>query len=310
MRFAVAAQMFYFGMVKIIPTQFPAPSLVTLVAPVGNTSLQGLVWTSIGASQPYQVFTGIVEVVGGLLLLAPRTTMVGALICLASMFHVFILNMTYDIGVKILSFNLVLMSLFLLAPDFPRLANLFLLNRPAAPSSEPQLFRTRRANRIALAVQITFGLYLLAMYTDVGRTYWYVEGGGGSPRSPLYGIWDVEEMAIDGEVRTPQLNDYDRRWRRVIFDAPQWIFFQRTDDSFIRYGVSIGDGTLSLTKGRSRTWNSNFTFQRPAPDRLVLNGNMDGYRINMKLQRVEFDTFRLLNSHFRWARPPDPDPFR
>ena len=308
-RFAVAAQMIYFGMVKVIPTQFPAPSLVTLVAPVGNLSLQGLLWTSIGASQPYQIFTGVVEVLGGLLLLAPRTTMLGAIICLASMTQVFILNMTYDVGVKILSFQLILMSLFLLAPDFRRLANLVLLNRPAGASTEPELFQTLRANRIALAVQIAFGLYLVVLYGEIGRTFWQAEGGGGSPRSPLYGIWNVEEMAIDGEFRPTQLNDYDRRWRRVIFEAPQWIFFQRTDDSFVRYGASIDvqQNRLALTKGRSRSWNSNFTFERPAHDRLVLEGQMDGHKINMKLQLVEFDTFRLLNSPFRWTRPPDPE---
>ena len=307
-RFAVAAQMFYFGMVKIIPTQFPAPSLVTLVAPVGNLSLQGLVWTSIGASQPYQIFTGVVEVIGGLLLLAPRTTLLGAVICLASMVHVFILNMTYDIGVKILSLEIALMSLFLIAPDFPRLANVFLFNRPAGASGAPELFGTKRANRIALVLQFAFGLYLLGLYTEVGRTFWRAEGGGGAPKSALYGIWDVEELSINGDLRPAQVNDYDRRWRRVIFDAPQWIFFQRTDDSFIRYGVTIDllNNTLALTKGKSRSWYSTFAIERPAEDELVLDGQMDGYRIKMKLQRVEFDTFRLLNSRFRWVRPPDP----
>jgi hypothetical protein len=144
-------------------------------------------------------------------------------------------------------------------------------------------------------VQIAFGLYLVALYGEIGRTFWQAEGGGGSPKSPLYGIWNVEEMAIDGEFRPSQLNDYDRRWRRVIFEAPQWIFFQRTDDSFVRYGASINvqQNTLSLTKGRSRSWNSNFTFERPAHDRLVLEGQMDGHKINMQLQLVEFDTFRL-----------------
>ena len=44
--------------------------------------------------------------------------------------------LTYDVGVKILSFQLILMSLFLLAPDFPRLSNVLLLNRPAGVSSE------------------------------------------------------------------------------------------------------------------------------------------------------------------------------
>jgi len=309
LRFALAAQMIYFGMVKVIPTQFPAPSLLTLVAPVGNLSLQGFLWSSIGASPPYQIFTGIVEVLGGLLLLAPRTTMLGAMICLASMMQVFVLNMTYDVGVKILSFLLALMSLFLLAPDFSRLANLFILNRPAGPSTEPQLFETRSANRIALAVQIAFGLYLLGVYANIGRTFWYADGGGGSPRSPLYGIWNVDELAVDGELRPTQLNDYDRRWRRVIFDSPEWIFFQRTDDSFVRYAVSIDaqKKTLDLSKGHSRNWHSNFTFERPDMDRLLLNGQMDGHKINMKLQLVEFDTFRLLNSRFRWVRPPDPE---
>jgi hypothetical protein len=299
--------MLYFGMVKVIPTQFPTPSLITLIAPVGNLSLQGLLWTTTGASTPYQIFTGIIEVIAGLLLLAPRTTLAGAILCLLSMAHVFVLNMTYDVGVKVLSAHLLLMSLVLIAPDWRRLVDLFLLNRPVSPAAEPDLFRTARANRIALGVQIALGVYLLAMYTQLSRTFWYAEGGGGSAKSGLYGIWTVQELAINGEVRPAELNDYDRRWRRVVFDAPLWIYFQRTDDSFVRYGVNIDSErrTLKLTKGRSRSWNSNFTFEQPAEDRLLLMGQMDGYQINMSLQRVQSDTFRLLNSDFRWTRPPD-----
>jgi hypothetical protein len=307
-RFAVAAQMLYFGMVKVIPTQFPRPSLITLLAPVGNLSLQGLLWTTTGASTPYQIFTGIVEVSAGLLLLAPRTTLLGAILCLLSMAHVFVLNMTYDVGVKILSAHLVLMSVVLIAPDWRRLMNIFLLNRPVSAAAEPDLFTTPRANRIAIGVQIALGVYLLAMYTQLSRTFWYAEGGGGSPKSELYGIWTVQELSINGEVRPAELNDYDRRWRRVVFDEPQWIYFQRTDDSFVRYGVDIDSErrTLKLTKGRSRSWNSSFTFEQPAADQLRITGQMDGHQIAMSLQRVELDTLRLLNSDFRWTRPPAP----
>jgi len=309
-RFLLAAQMFYFGMVKIIPTQFPAPSLITLLAPVGNLSLQGFLWTSIGVSPAYQIFTGVVEVVGGLLLIAPRTTTLGAMICLASMFQVLVLNMTYDVGVKILSFQLALMSMFLLAPDLRAVMNVFVFKRSGVDSfAEPQLFLSARSNRIALAVQIAFGLYLLGAYTNVGWTFWYADGGGGGPRSLLYGIWNIEQLSVDGQSRPPRLNDYDRRWRRVVFDSPQWIFFQRTDDSFMRYGVSIDaqQNTLALTKGHSRTWQAHFTFQRPDSEQLILEGEMDGHAIQMKLERMELDTFRLLNSRFRWVRPPDPD---
>jgi hypothetical protein len=225
------------------------------------------------------------------------------------MAHVFVLNMTYDVGVKILSFQLALISVVLLAPDIPRLVNVLLLNRPAGISAEPELFRTQRANRIALVVQIIAGLYLAIVYANVSRTFWYADGGGGSAKSPLYGIWNVDELAIDGQARPADLNDYDRRWRRVIFDSPQWIYFQRTDDSFLRYGASVDVQamTVALTKGRSKTWSSKFKFERPGPDRLLFEGQIDGYRVNMKLRRLEFDTFRLLKSDFRWARPPDPE---
>jgi hypothetical protein len=62
---------------------------------------------------------------------------------------------------------------------------------------------------------------------------------------------------------------------------------------------------LALTKGSSKTWSSTFAYDRPAPDRLILEGEMDGYRIRAELQLLERDTFRLLNSGFRWVRPPD-----
>ena len=307
-RLALAAQMFDYAMAKIIPTQFPAPSLVTLVEPIGHLSLTDILWTSIGASPAYQIFTGFAELAGGLLLLVPRTTMLGAMICLADMVQVFVLNMTYDFGLKQISLHLLLMSVFLLAPDFSRLVNVFLLNRPAGPSATPPLLRTPRANRLALAAQLVFGAYLLAMYTRIGVSYWYGDGGGGSPRSPLYGIWEVDQLAVDGQLRSPLLNDYDRRWRRVIFDSPTGVVFQRTDDSFAHYGatVDLNSRSLTMTKGGSKSWTARFTVERPAQDRLILDGDMDNHKIHVQLTLVEFDSFRLLNSGFRWIRPPDP----
>ncbi len=71
-RLALASQMFEYGMTKLIPNQFPAPPLVTLIQPVGHLSLQGLLWASIGASPAYEIFLGGAEILGGLFLLLPR----------------------------------------------------------------------------------------------------------------------------------------------------------------------------------------------------------------------------------------------
>jgi hypothetical protein len=306
-RFALAAAMLEYGMTKVIPTQFPAPSLETLVTPAGDLTLSALLWTTIGSSPAYEIFTGCIEVLGGILLLVPKTTLLGALISLAAMTQVFALNMTFDIGLKLVSFHLIVLGLFLLAPEASRFADFLVRNRPTSASAQPELFRTEGANRLALIAQVVFGLYLVGMYAYINVRFWEV-GGGGKPRSPLYGIWNVEELSIDSQLRAPHLNDYDRRWRRVIFDAPDTVIFQRTDDSFARFAATVDfhEKKLELTKGNSKTWKANFSFERASPDRLVLEGEMDGHNIRTQLRLVEFDTFRLLNSTFRWVRPHDP----
>jgi hypothetical protein len=277
-----------------------------LVTPVGNLSLSALLWTTIGASPGYEIFTGIAEVIGGILLLIPRTAMLGALICLADMTQVFVLNMTYDVGVKQISFHLILLSLLVLAPDFRRLADFFFRDKPANRSARTPLFGSARANRIAVIVQILFGAYLLGTDAFINWTYLNAAGDG-SPRSPLYGIWDVDRLSIDGQTRPAALNDYDRQWRRVVFDLPNTAAFQRFDDSFARFGASIDvyKHTIVLSKGGARTWKGGFVFERPADNRLILDGEMDGHKVRVELQLAEFDTFRLLNSRFRWVRPEE-----
>ncbi|HEY6306756.1 MAG TPA: hypothetical protein VI488_09915 [Candidatus Angelobacter sp.] len=172
-------------------------------------------WYSVGASRAYEIFTGCAETLGGILLIVPRTATLGALICLADLIEIFTLNMTYDVPVKLFSFHLILFALFLLAPEGHRLISFFFSDRTTGPSSQPPLFRKSKANRVAVMLQLVFGLYLVVVHIFGGISAWHTYGG--RPKPSLYGIWDVEQMSIDSQVRLPLLNDYGR-WRRVTFD--------------------------------------------------------------------------------------------
>src|SRR5580658_9553188 len=237
LRFALATEMILYGMDKVIPLQMPFPSLTRLLEPFHDFSPMGVLWYSIGASRSYEIFAGFAEVLGGVLLIFPRTTTIGALVALADMTQVFMLNMTYDVPVKLFSFHLLLMSVFLLGPEFERLADFFFRNRTAGPSTQAELFRTRRANRIALAAQIFLGLWVIGNNVYSGWEAWHTSGGG-RPKSALYGIWDVAELSIGGQIRSPLVTDYDR-WHRAVFDSPNQMALQRMDDTFARYGATI-----------------------------------------------------------------------
>src|SRR5262249_9377730 len=65
--------------------------------PFGNKSPAGLLWAFVGYSVPYQMFSGVVESFGALLLLTRRTVALGALVCLVSTANVVLLNFCYDV---------------------------------------------------------------------------------------------------------------------------------------------------------------------------------------------------------------------
>ena len=302
LRFALAGQMLAYGMAKVVPLQMPFPFLTRLLEPFGNFSPMGVLWSSVGAAPAYETFAGCAEVLAGILLVIPRTTMLGAMVCLADSIQIFTLNMTYDVPVKLFSFHLILMCLFLLAPEFQRLADFFFLNRAPSPSTQPPLFVTRRANRISLAVQIIFGMLLLGMNAYGSWSLWHTYGGG-APRSALYGIWNVDQFAIDGQLRSPLLTD-GGRWRRAIFEFPTRMAFQRMDDSFARCVASLNvkDKTLELTRDDDKNWKAKFRFQRVAENQLTLDGDMDSHKVHMQLQLVDRKTFLLVNRGFHWVQ--------
>lgn len=299
-RICLAGQMITYGLAKAIPLQMPFPNLYRLVEPFGNLSPMGVLWASIGASPAYEIFAGCAELLGGILLLFPRTTTFGALICLADMTQVFMLNMTYDVPVKLLSFHLILLSIVLLVPDFSRLVRFFFLNEITEAPRNWNLFATRKANRIALAVQLLFGASLIAGNLYGSITAWR-EFGGGSPKSELYGIWDVGELVVDGKPREPLTTDTEP-WKRVLFEFQTVMAFQKMDDSLARYSLKLNskDRTLELTKRDDKNWKANFTYKRGPNDRLEMDGAVDGHPTHMVLHLKDQSQYLLVSRGFHW----------
>lgn len=301
LRFSVGATMIGYGMVKAVPLQMPAPGLQRLLEPFGNFSPMGVLWYSIGASKSYEMFAGSMELVSGVLLFVPRLATLGAMVTFATAVQIFTLNMTYDVPVKLFSFHLILMSLVLIAPEASRIANVVVFNRTTGPSAQPPLFRRRYLALIALAVQLGYGAFLVLDAYAGAHQSWF-QYGAGAPKSPLYGIWNIETMTIDGHVRSPLVTDYGR-WRRVLFQQPTAMAFQRMDDTFLGYGakVDMTAKTIAVTAAPN-TAPSIFKFTRPDPQRLILDGSLDGHAIHMETRLFDRSNFLLVTRGFNWIQ--------
>jgi hypothetical protein len=121
---------FIYGIIKAIPVQMSFPSFISLQTPVGEMSPFDLIWITFGYGTPYQVFGGILEVLAAILILFRRTRIVGLVILIPLMVNIIMLNYTYQIGVLTLSFYILLVALFLLAPYIPQIIRFFFVQQP------------------------------------------------------------------------------------------------------------------------------------------------------------------------------------
>ena len=168
-RLTLGIAMISYGAPKVFRSQFPEPPLHRFVEYYGNSSPAGLLWTFMGMSRAYSLFAGGVEMLGGLLLIVPRFTTLGALVTLGAMSNVLMLNFCYDVPRKIYSIHLVLMSLFLLLPDARRLVDFFILNRRTEPSVAVPLLKDKQLNKWALLFQLGIGAAALVVGLNVAQ---------------------------------------------------------------------------------------------------------------------------------------------
>jgi len=299
-RFVLATAMIFYGASKVVPAQMAAPWPGKLLQPIGDASPMGLVWTFMGASFAYMAFTGAGEMLGGLLLAFRRTTLLGALVCIGVMSNVVMINFSYDVPVKLYSSHLLLMAVFLAVPDLKRLANLLVLNRRVPPSERGPLFADRERHWAALALRTAFVLFIT--WTSLHGAWQAYREFGGAPRPRLYGVWEVEALAIDGVDRPLLITDAEV-WRRLTFEWPGAIGIQRAQDARVRYYElkrEPGARGFVLRKYDDPAWKARVSYRLAGADVLALEGEMDGKKVSARFRRRDESSYRLVSRGFRW----------
>lgn len=103
-----------YGWIKLIKLQFYLPEPNTVYRELGSLSKDIAYWSVIGSSRSYVVFMGVIELVAGLLLVFRRTRFVGLLLALGIFINVVMVNIAFDISVKLFTTTILLMIIGLL----------------------------------------------------------------------------------------------------------------------------------------------------------------------------------------------------
>jgi hypothetical protein len=158
--------------------------------------------------------------------------------------------------------------------------------------------------QFGIAAQILLGAYFFwTSYAENNLAYY--TRGFGAPRPALYGIWVIDKMTINGVERAPLVTDYER-WRRVVIQTNTGFNLWRMDDTTFahaaQYDLEKKVITLSQGQGDQRKTIGSFAFERPAPDRLILDGELSGRKIRMETHLFPRENFLLVNRGFSWIQ--------
>ncbi|WAS97366.1 hypothetical protein [Nannocystis punicea] len=295
LRLYLGCYLLVYGLCKAIPTQFPPPGPDRLVVPYGDSSPMGLLWTFMGASPAYVMCTGIVETIAGALLLWRRTATLGALLALMAMSQVLLLNLCYDVAVKQFSAHLVLVGLYVLAPDVSRLLDVLWFHRPVQPRPLAPYPIARRGLRRALTAT-RVGLIACVVVVTAAQGLWVLSMN--REPGPLHGVYRVVSFQRGSEVVVPD----EARWARVGINTMGIGAIQLADGSGQRYRLNIDAEQKTLSWQRIGADESQvLTYSEPTAGELVIEGAFDGAATVARLRRID-EPFLLTSRGFRWIQ--------
>jgi hypothetical protein len=299
-RYYLAFILFSYGFSKVFHLQMPTPAAYQLTQPLGDFSPMGILWAFLGASKAYSSFSGWAEVIPGFLLLFRRTTLLGALLSFAVMLNVFMLNLCYDVPVKIYSFFLMVVSMFLIAPDFIRLLRFFVLQKPIAPRVEHPIFEQKRWNIAAMVLKFLIIGWVLYTYIDGS-----IEGqklyGDQSEPAPLSGLYEVQTFERNHQLVPPLLTD-STVWKQLLVHRypAGWGIVSMTNDKkeYCSFQVDSLLPQINLHAVYD-TIPQMFVYEKPDDSSLILKGVWKSDSLVVRLKQSD-KKYRLLNRGFHW----------
>jgi hypothetical protein len=302
-RYTLGAAILGYGVAKVLHLQMPFPSGDRLLQTYGDSSPMGLVWTFMGFSPVYSLFAGMSEVVGGVLLFFRRTTLAGALILVAVMVNVVMMNFCFDVPVKLYSTQLLLSAVFLTLPAWPRLAAVLFSNRALPPAPAWRLPPGRGLMRAALVVKVLLVGWILYS-RSVPQWQMAREREASAAQVELAGLYEVRGFNRDG-VEQPLLVTDARQWRHVSVNPFNVMIVRRMDRSpvYFRLTHPAGEpGVVELTSTQAKEAKpQKFTYTWPDADTLVLDGTLDGAAVSVRLRRLNERDFLLVKRGFHWV---------
>jgi hypothetical protein len=267
-RYYVAMAALSYGIIKLFVLQMPFPTISNLATPLGDFLPMRFSWLFIGYSTPYEFFSGAAEFTAGVLLLYRRTITAGLFAATGAFTNVVMINLAYDVPVKLYASHLLVGCLFLLAWDAKRLIGFLFLNRGATATTQYDFKYSKTWQPWAVNLVKVFMLWQILYQPAVGNWKRYQASKQPPPPGPFkVGVYDVRTFVVNRDT-IPLTSTDSIRWRDVIIDnntagsvgTKDSVFWKRYGRGYFRYKPDTAARTMTVWKISTIPGDSTFMF--------------------------------------------------
>jgi hypothetical protein len=190
----------------------------------------------MGTSHIYSVATGMIEVITGILILIKRTRTAGFFLALAVSINILLINIGFDISVKLFTLFLLMVVFFNLYPVLKTTYAFFIQHLPVQLSAA--LHNTIPVNKWVHAFLCAgiIGLVVLP-YVSTG-----VLNDDNAERPFLHGAYQIEHFTINNDT----LDRCDFPYKRLFIHRNNYIIFQKEDDTMVDYFFEMNAGAKQM----------------------------------------------------------------
>ncbi len=218
-----------YGLNKVFLQQFPMPEANILYSNFGVLQKDILYWSVLGLAPVYTFLIGFAECSIAFLLFFRKTRLFGLFLSLLSFSYIFIINISFDISVKIFSFLLILITIYQLYFYKDEIKKVMVVLTKAEKRINP-LRLAIKTFVLFLFISILTVPYLLENQSDKDLSVAYYLAGSSCPNSSK--AFDI---------------------KRLFILKQGYVVFENSNEEMIDYRIIKYDTVLSLEKQQNIT---------------------------------------------------------
>jgi hypothetical protein len=223
--------------------------------------------------------------------------------------NVMMMNLSFDIPVKLYSMHLFIMCLVLLAFEYKRLLNFFLQNKQTIPGNLFQIsFPKKWMLWAKWLFKLAFVFFFIILQANNTLT-WYKQVNSRTEIPPIKdGIYEVTKFAVNKDTIPYSYGD-SLRWQDVIFEkgagsikTTDTIFRQLYRRGYFKYKTDTLNQTIEFSKNnwlQQSFFLFKLKYEIPDSNTIRLYGNIRNDSMFAELKRTARH-YQLAERQFHW----------